>query len=133
MGKVDLNIGIDPELLAQAERLGIDVGGMDERPQMFTVILAAFADGDLAGIGALTPEPEPAAQPAFRMRRLYVRRALRRRGVARALASALLQEALGGARLVTVHAGNPDAARFWEAQGFGTVEGAPWSHVYSAA
>ena len=31
MGKVDLNIGIDPELLAQAERLGIDVGGMDER------------------------------------------------------------------------------------------------------
>ena len=31
MGKVDLNIGIDPELLAQAERLGIDVDGMDER------------------------------------------------------------------------------------------------------
>ena len=31
MGKVDLNIGVDPELLAQAERLGIDVGGMDER------------------------------------------------------------------------------------------------------
>lgn len=31
MGKVDLNIGIDPELLAQAERLGIDVSGMDER------------------------------------------------------------------------------------------------------
>lgn len=31
MGKVDLNIGVDPELLAQAERLGIDVSGMDER------------------------------------------------------------------------------------------------------
>ena len=31
MGKVDLSIGIDPELLAQAERLGIDIDGMDER------------------------------------------------------------------------------------------------------
>jgi antitoxin CcdA len=31
MGKVELNIGIDPELVAQAERLGISVAGMDER------------------------------------------------------------------------------------------------------
>lgn len=31
MGKADLNIGVDPELLAQAEGLGIDVSGMDER------------------------------------------------------------------------------------------------------
>jgi antitoxin CcdA len=30
MGKVELNIGIDPELLAQAERLGIDVAGLSE-------------------------------------------------------------------------------------------------------
>lgn len=31
MGKVELNIGIDPELVAQAERLGIPIAGMDER------------------------------------------------------------------------------------------------------
>ncbi|MFA4894739.1 type II toxin-antitoxin system CcdA family antitoxin [Brevundimonas sp.] len=31
MGKVELNIGIDPELIAQAERLGISIAGMDER------------------------------------------------------------------------------------------------------
>ena len=31
MGKVELNIGIEPELVEQAERLGIDVSGMDER------------------------------------------------------------------------------------------------------
>lgn len=31
MGKVELNIGIDPELLAQAARLGVAVSGMDER------------------------------------------------------------------------------------------------------
>ena len=30
MGKVELDIGIDPELLAQAKRLGIAVGGMSE-------------------------------------------------------------------------------------------------------
>jgi antitoxin CcdA len=30
MGKVELDIGIDPELLAQAKRLGIPVAGMSE-------------------------------------------------------------------------------------------------------
>jgi len=30
MGKVDLDIGIDPELLTQAKRLGISIGGMSE-------------------------------------------------------------------------------------------------------
>lgn len=31
MGKVELNIGIDPELIEQAQRLGVSVAGMDER------------------------------------------------------------------------------------------------------
>jgi len=31
MGKVELNIGIDPELIEQAARLGISTAGMDER------------------------------------------------------------------------------------------------------
>jgi antitoxin CcdA len=31
MGKHEPNLGIDPELLAQAERLGIPVAGFDER------------------------------------------------------------------------------------------------------
>ena len=31
MGKVELNIGIDPELVEQAQRLGISIAGMDER------------------------------------------------------------------------------------------------------
>ena len=31
MGKVELNIGIDPELVEQAKRLGISIAGMDER------------------------------------------------------------------------------------------------------
>lgn len=31
MGKPELNIGIEPELLEQAVRLGLSVAGMDER------------------------------------------------------------------------------------------------------
>ncbi len=31
MGKVELNVGIDPELVEQARRLGISIAGMDER------------------------------------------------------------------------------------------------------
>ena len=31
MGKVELNIGIDPELVEQAKRLGVSIAGMDER------------------------------------------------------------------------------------------------------
>lgn len=31
MGKIELNIGIDPELVEQAAGLGISVAGMDER------------------------------------------------------------------------------------------------------
>ncbi len=31
MGKIEPNIGLDPELLAQAKRLGLAIAGMDER------------------------------------------------------------------------------------------------------
>lgn len=31
MGKVELNVGIDPELVEQAARLGISIAGVDER------------------------------------------------------------------------------------------------------
>lgn len=99
--------------------------------QAFIAVFAAWTGGALAGIGALTPEPTPAAEPTLRMRRLYVRPPFRRQGVARALASALLQEAMGSGARVTVHAGGPEASMFWEAQGFTPVEGAPWSHVYA--
>ena len=95
----------------------------------FTAILAAFHDGDLVGVGALTPEPaDPARQ---RMRRFYVAPRARRLGVARALANALLQEALQHTRHVTVHAGEPQAAWFWEAMGYAPVDAQPWSHVYA--
>jgi GNAT superfamily N-acetyltransferase len=94
----------------------------------FIALLAAYAGGELAGVGGLTAEPAPTAEPALRMRRLYVRPASRREGVGRTLASALIQEAFDQTDLVTVHAGDEAAARFWEAQGFLPVVDRPWSH-----
>ena len=94
----------------------------------FEALFAAMLGGELVGIGGMTLEPEATAEPAIRMRRLYVARRARLGGVARTLASALIQEAWDSVALLTVHAGNPGAARFWEAQGFGPVEGRPWSH-----
>ncbi len=91
-------------------------------------LLAALVGGELAGVGGLTFEPTPTDEPALRMRRLYVRKAHRRAGVAQTIATALVQEGFGHAALITVHAGNPGAAAFWLAQDFTAVSDRPWSH-----
>lgn len=95
---------------------------------MFHAIFTCHLDGRLAGIGAITNEPVPAPVPMWRMRRFYVHRDYRRREVARAIANALLQDAAGKVAILTVHAGNAGAVRFWEAMGFTAVGGQPWSH-----
>ena len=78
-------------------------------------LLAAYADGALAGIGGLTLEP--AIPGALRMRRFYVRVGHRRFGVGRALAAALLEEPRRTGRVVTANAATGSEA-FWEALGF---------------
>ena len=94
----------------------------------FEALFAAFDDGELLGVGGMTVEPAETPEPALRMRRLYVSPRARRMGVARTLASALLQEAFDQVGLVTVHAGGEDAVRFWRSQAFAPVEGHAWSH-----
>ncbi|MDA9412718.1 GNAT family acetyltransferase [Bradyrhizobium sp. CCBAU 45384] len=101
---------------------------LTEIPAVFHAIYACYLDGRLAGIGTMTDEPALAGQPTWRMRRFYVHRAFRRRNVAKAIATALLQNASGSVSTVTVHAGNQTAARFWEAIGFRRVAGLAWSH-----
>jgi len=95
---------------------------------MLHAIFACHLEDRLVGIGAITDEPARTSRPQWRMRRLYVHRNFRRRKIAHTIANALLQEAAGKVSTVTVHAGNDDAARFWEAIGFSRVEGQPWSH-----
>ena len=96
-------------------------------------LLAAFLAGALAGIGALGVEPA-ASEPARRLRRFYVRPAMRRRGVAAALASALIHEGFDSVALLTVNAKASDAAApFWEAQGFVRDVSGPWTHMMRKA
>lgn len=96
-------------------------------------ILAAFLVGELAGIGALSVEAA-ALEPARRLRRFYVRPAMRRGGVATALASALIHEGFDSVDLLTVNAAaSPAAAPFWEAQGFVPDASGPWTHVLRKA
>lgn len=92
-------------------------------------LLGALLAGELAGIGGLSVEAA-SAEPARRVRRFYVRPAFRRQGVARTLASALVQEALDQVDLLTCNAtASPAAAPFWEAQGFSPDTSGPWTHV----
>ena len=92
-------------------------------------ILVAFLAGELAGVGALSVEPA-SPEPARRLRRFYVRPAMRRRGVATALASALMHEGFDSVGLLTVNARASEAAGpFWEAQGFVPGTSGPWTHV----
>lgn len=79
-------------------------------------LLGAYADDALVGIGGMTVDP--AMSGALRMRRFYVRPAMRGRGIGRMLALALLDHAWSCCSIVTVHAGNDGAARFWESLGF---------------
>ncbi|EJT03579.1 GNAT family N-acetyltransferase [Rhizobium sp. CCGE 510] len=83
-------------------------------------LLGAYIGEALAGIGGLTIEP--ALSGALRMRRFYIRPEMRRHGIGRVLALALLNHARDFCSIVTVHAGNADAAKFWEAVGFQLCE-----------
>lgn len=99
-----------------------------ESTAVFHAIFACSLNGRVSGIGAITDEPAWNCYSMWRMRRLYVHREFRRRGVARTIATALPQEAAEFVSTVTVHAGNDDAVRFWEAIGFHPVVDCPWSH-----
>ena len=79
-------------------------------------LIAAHAAGVLAGIGGLTLDP--VVPDALRMRRFYIHPALRRAGIGRRLAMALLQLPGTAGRSVTVNAGTAEASVFWEALGF---------------
>ena len=111
-------------------RLAMEI---ENTPTMFHAIFAAYVDDRLVGIGAITSEPCPTPEPALRMRRFYVGREFRRRGVARMLASALLMETSGKVRFVTVHAGSEQAALFWQKIGFRPDPGNQWTHIFDNA
>lgn len=89
-------------------------GGEDDRFAAF----AAFHEGELAGIGALTPDPYDSEPNLLRVRHVYVRPLHRGAGIGRTLAAALIQQGLALAPRLSLRAAGPQAAAFWEANGF---------------
>lgn len=95
-------------------------------------LFAAFVEGELAGVGGVTPQAS-LAEPAMRMRRLYVAPSFRRAGVGQALAGAMIQQGLQAARLLTSNARASEAAGpFWEAMGFERIEADGFTHQLRA-
>jgi len=82
------------------------------------VLLAAFTEGDFAGIGGLTLDPYDAAPDLARLRHVYVRPSFRRSGVGRALATALVQQGLAIRARLSLRAADERAAAFWHEAGF---------------
>lgn len=102
--------------------LRTEVGAPDDPFVEPGALFAAFLAGELAGVGGVTVEAG-LDESAMRMRRLYVRPAFRRAGVARALAGAMMQQGFQAAPLLTLNAAaSAAAAPFWEAMGFERVE-----------
>ncbi len=92
-------------------------------------LFAAFAAGALAGVGGVTAETD-LAEPAMRMRRLYVRPAFRGGGIGRRLAAAMMQQGFQAAPLLTVNARATEAAGpFWQAMGFDAIDWPGVSHA----
>ena len=96
------------------EWLAARYAGNDDR---FTTF-AAFHEGELAGIGALTPDPYDPAPDLLRVRHVYVRPLHRGAGIGRVLAAALVQQGLDLAPRLSLRAADPRASAFWEANGF---------------
>lgn len=80
------------------------------------LLLGAWDDTDLAGIGGITHDPE--LPGSLRMRRFYVRKCYRGRGIANVLATRLLTLNDSNAKPIYVNAGYPQASSFWESVGF---------------
>lgn len=80
------------------------------------VLLAVRVNGELAGIGGMTADPDMSS--ATRMRRFFIRPTYRRHGLGRQLATAILSRTIPSGTIVTANTDSAEAAAFWEAVGF---------------
>jgi GNAT superfamily N-acetyltransferase len=117
------------ELRAEADAEGVRNQGMLEcdfasGTERFSkpgeILLAAFGGDTLVAIGGLTVEPDQSLR-AMRLRRVFVRKAWRGRGIGRLLGEALMKHGFESVDLLTLNAAVPGAPAFWEALGFSRV------------
>lgn len=103
------------------------LSGVNRFDGLGEILLGAYCDTSLVGIGGLTHEPSRADW--LRMRRFYVLPLYRGKGVGRMLALHLVDRAQAFTTTVVVHAGNQGGAGFWQAVGFRSVAQAGYTHV----
>ena len=76
-------------------------------------------DDELVGVGGLTPDPYPDAEPGTgRLRHLYVLPHFRRQQVGQKLVRAIVAEAGRHYDVLRLRTTTPEAAQFYEALGF---------------
>jgi ribosomal protein S18 acetylase RimI-like enzyme len=86
---------------------------------------AMSINGQPVAVGGLSIDPFANDPTVGRIRRLYVARAQRRRGVASALMKKLGEDAAEHFRMLHLRTDNPEASAFYEAIGFTLVAGDP--------
>jgi GNAT superfamily N-acetyltransferase len=81
-------------------------------------LFAAWADGELVGVCGLNADPYTADPAVGRVRRLYVLRAFRGRGMGRRLVRAVIQSARARFQSLRVRTESAAAGRLYEQLGF---------------
>ncbi len=93
-------------------------------------MLCGVFEGDvLIAIGGLTRDPFAGEPEVGRLRRIYVRRACRNRGVGAQIVEFLVGEAMKSFRAVRLRAENDGAARLYERLGFCPLVDPEATHV----
>lgn len=87
-----------------------------------------FVADDLIAVGAQTADEYEPHPDRRRIRHFYVRPEMRRDGVGRALAGALIQQAFTLAPVIALRATHDLSRAFWDAMGFARVEHATRTH-----
>jgi GNAT superfamily N-acetyltransferase len=93
-------------------------------------VLCGYIDqGLLVAVGGLTLDPFAGRPDMGRIRRVYVKSAWRKRGIGRALVSALVDRARTHFSCVRLRAENALAARLYESMGFVPIESPDATHI----
>lgn len=90
--------------------------GVQQFQQFGEMLAIVRVDTHIAAIGGISRDPK--VPHAYRMRRFYVLGTFRRMGLGKLLVRHLLEQDGLDNQLITVHAGDEGAQRFWQAMGF---------------
>lgn len=136
--KIELPVsGID-DLLAEASSEGYDfietlladwASGENRFDAPGEILYGLMDQGRIVAVGGLNIDPFAGKQDIGRIRRVYVRRDWRGRGIGRLLVATLIEHARTGFRCVRLRADNPRTSAFYESMGFAAIDDPNASHL----